>query len=351
MASNTLTGFRGPAKRTAFGDVTNVAKNIGSASTLKMVKPFAGTFSQPSSTRLLNKENAPFAAKDTVSDHVQKPAMQLATTMSAHESRPLDNVERPATSAAYDFPSLQQEVIEEEPSAVAEPREEYAVDVESSRVPNHSTLLQPRQHKSQPDLKAQQQTLRRTQSRVIERPQTVDEVSENGTPGLDNVEMFPPRTDRESVLESTEAASTDTTLAADVAISDQAPDLDDGQVPDEDEDAGFLDQILGRDHGLLPARSEPEECWAEDEDDYDDEDFATFDALDETTGIPAVLQPKVTARVQRELEDAKLEVQRTRTFDDIEEETWDVSMVAEYGDEIFEYMRELEVSTATRLKT
>ena len=44
-----------------------------------------------------------------------------------------------------------------------------------------------------------------------------------------------------------------------------------------------------------------------------------------------------------ELEEAKLEVQRTRTFEEIEEETWDVSMVAEYGDEIFDYMRELEV--------
>lgn len=32
-----------------------------------------------------------------------------------------------------------------------------------------------------------------------------------------------------------------------------------------------------------------------------------------------------------------------RIFDDIEEEIWDVSMVVEYGDEIFEYMWEFEV--------
>ena len=32
-----------------------------------------------------------------------------------------------------------------------------------------------------------------------------------------------------------------------------------------------------------------------------------------------------------------------QTEEELEEEAWDVSMVAEYGDEIFAYMRELEV--------
>ena len=106
---------------------------------------------------------------------------------------------------------------------------------------------------------------------------------------------------------------------------------------------------------LLPRRAKPLvlselEDWDEDDyDDYDDQDQAyttahSFRSRDLTTGgVTTLLGPRVTARVQRELEEAKLEVQQTRSLDDIEEEMWDVSMVAEYGEEIFEYMRELEV--------
>ncbi|KAF5671497.1 cyclin B3, partial [Fusarium heterosporum] len=100
-----------------------------------------------------------------------------------------------------------------------------------------------------------------------------------------------------------------------------------------------------------PAMSEPEECWEEmDDEDFDDQDQAYTTAhsvrsRDMTQGgaTEIVPLPRVTARVQRELEDAREEVERTRTQDDVEEELWDVSMVAEYGDEIFEYMRELEI--------
>ena len=52
--------------------------------------------------------------------------------------------------------------------------------------------------------------------------------------------------------------------------------------------------------------------------------------------------------LQQELEEAKAFVEKTRPKDDVEEEEWDVSMVAEYSDEIFEYMRELEVSIPQR---
>jgi hypothetical protein len=186
--------------------------------------------------------------------------------------------------------------------------------------------------------------LRRTQSRVIERPETVEEGSEGEVSGLDDLELPRPCPEEVGLPEAAEIASMDT-IAADVEIGETTAADFEKHVPDDDSDAGLLDQILGRDQASLPARSEPDECWAEEEDDYYDDELAALDMLDETTGIPPVLQPKVTSRVQLELEEAKLDVQRTRTFDDIEEETWDVSMVAEYGDEIFAYMRELEVST------
>jgi G2/mitotic-specific cyclin 3/4 len=343
MASQAPLGLRGPAKRAAFGDVTNLAKNVGSGSNgVKMAKPYTGTFSQPTSANV-NKENWSFVAKGNVDQPAQKPELQPSRANSAPETRPLDTLKRPATSSSHDFPSLRGQTIDEEPLPEAEHADFKQADLPPP-VPTHSTRLQPRHHKSQPDLKARQQVLRRTQSRVIERPETVEEGSEEEVSVLDDLELPRPCTEEVGPPEVVELASMDT-IAADVEIGEAIAADFEKQVPDDDSDAGLLDQILDRHQASLPARSEPDECWAEEEDDYYDDELAALDMLDETTGIPPVLQPKVTSRVQLELEEAKLDVQRTRTFDDIEEETWDVSMVAEYGDEIFAYMRELEVST------
>jgi G2/mitotic-specific cyclin 3/4 len=60
--------------------------------------------------------------------------------------------------------------------------------------------------------------------------------------------------------------------------------------------------------------------------------------------VTAMEAPKFTKQTIREIEEARKIVESTRSPDDIEEEAWDISMVAEYGDEIFEYMREMEVS-------
>jgi hypothetical protein len=101
------------------------------------------------------------------------------------------------------------------------------------------------------------------------------------------------------------------------------------------------------DHG--PAPSEPEDYWEdEDEDNYGDDGYVTARSHrsrgDNTTGgATIVLFPKVTQKVKRELAIAKQFVEATRTVEDMEDESWDTSMVAEYGDEIFQYMREREV--------
>lgn len=99
--------------------------------------------------------------------------------------------------------------------------------------------------------------------------------------------------------------------------------------------------------------NELEEYWLdeEEEENYDDDDdgYTTARSFrsrgDNTTGGPTmVLFPKVNSRIRKELATAKQIVEMTRSVDEIEEENWDTTMVAEYGDEIFEYMRELEVS-------
>ncbi|KAK5698636.1 B-type cyclin [Elasticomyces elasticus] len=83
---------------------------------------------------------------------------------------------------------------------------------------------------------------------------------------------------------------------------------------------------------------------------YGDDGYTTgrsFGLRGESTGgVTTVLAPKISDKVQRELDDAKVFVDTTRTPEDIEDEQWDTSMVAEYGDEIFGYMRDLETRMA-----
>jgi G2/mitotic-specific cyclin 3/4 len=111
-----------------------------------------------------------------------------------------------------------------------------------------------------------------------------------------------------------------------------------------------IDPIL--DMKAIPSMiHEIDEYWDDEDDEeyYDAEGYTTARSFrskgDNTTGgMTIVLAPKVTARVERELAAARVFVESTRTEDDIDDETWDTSMVAEYGEEIFQYMRELEVS-------
>ncbi|KXJ93059.1 cyclin-like protein [Microdochium bolleyi] len=62
-----------------------------------------------------------------------------------------------------------------------------------------------------------------------------------------------------------------------------------------------------------------------------------------TTAFSVMFPPKIGRRGQAELEAAKLYVDAHRTKEEEDEECWDVSMVAEYGDDIFDYCRELEL--------
>lgn len=107
--------------------------------------------------------------------------------------------------------------------------------------------------------------------------------------------------------------------------------------------------LPGLDRRSLPAPpncSDAEE--RQDQEEEYDEDYATAHSTrsrgDNTTGgITMVMAPTVTNRVRQELADAKDLVTASRTAEEIEDEQWDTSMVAEYGDEIFAYMHELEV--------
>ena len=90
-----------------------------------------------------------------------------------------------------------------------------------------------------------------------------------------------------------------------------------------------------------------DQYYAIEEEDYGYDDGYTtarsFGLQGESTGgVTTILVPKLTDKVQAEIQIAKEYVEATRPIEDIEDEQWDTSMVAEYGDEIFQYMHELE---------
>lgn len=104
--------------------------------------------------------------------------------------------------------------------------------------------------------------------------------------------------------------------------------------------------LQDRNHDVT-AVSEPEEYWDDDEDNYEEEGYVTARSYrsrgeNTTSGATTVLFPKMTLKSKKELAAAKALMEAAKAANEIDDETWDTTMVAEYGDEIFQYMRELE---------
>ncbi|KAI0532676.1 cyclin-like protein [Xylaria digitata] len=92
------------------------------------------------------------------------------------------------------------------------------------------------------------------------------------------------------------------------------------------------------------------DCDDEDDHCYDDRGYTTAHSYrshgDNTTGGVTIVMfpPKITKKGQAEIEAAKQIVESRRTTEEIQEDSWDISMVAEYGDDIFNYMKEQELT-------
>lgn len=98
--------------------------------------------------------------------------------------------------------------------------------------------------------------------------------------------------------------------------------------------------------------AEPEEHWdvdyEEEEDNYEDEAYVTARSFrsrgDNLTGnVTTTIVLKTNIKVRKELEAAAAVVQLSRPITELEDEAWDVTMVSEYKEEIFDYFKELEV--------
>ncbi|KAL5889956.1 B-type cyclin [Pyricularia oryzae] len=201
-------------------------------------------------------------------------------------------------------------------------------------LPKPDIIKNPRHYKSQPQLKPNQPVLRRTLSRQFA------EVASLISSALAEEAQDPPY---EDALEEI----ADINGSRGVPINILGDYMEEPNIEIISHDA--IDDYPSEEHVPAPPTAfESEDGWEEEDGDMDDEQGYTtahsYRSHGENTtgGLTELLAPKATARVQQELEQAKAIVEESRTIEEIEEEQWDVSMVAEYGEEIFEYMRELE---------
>lgn len=330
------------AKRTAFGDVSNTSKNLaaipsdqlpGKGKTIEAVwskeNVVAGKegFSRPAQ-RTATLTNKPASAAEwkqpklSVRNDAQPATKQVAKRASAtylHDGRP--------TKSKYVAP---------DPTSTSA--------ASSGRLPRH--------HKSQPQLKKESaaQVLRRTQSKLsstasgqhappAESWKPMDDVTEvayeDAVEHIGDEQYHGPYPRRS--LEVADDAQLEIDIPGDHAS--------DGSAADKPNSLEALVESV-----VAPVLSEPEEYWDEEEEEelYDDQGYTTAHSYrsrgDLTTGgATTVLAPKITDKIEQELETARAIVESTRTQEEVDDEVWDVCMVAEYGDEIFEYMRELEV--------
>lgn len=125
---------------------------------------------------------------------------------------------------------------------------------------------------------------------------------------------------------------------------DEEDEEDNGvEIEDDDDVSGDEEERLEGDKIRVGASTEVISDYESDEGE-DDESEYTATRGDNTTGVTLALPlvPRWTLQAKKELQI----VQKEFDYYD-EEDEGDISMVAEYSEEIFEYMRELEVSSAT----
>lgn len=331
LSSSNMIGLNGikagALKRTAFGDVSNTVRNLsqaqddiilnGKPNQVQLVKPVAiqdkpAAFLRPAQRPLsIAAIKGPLNTITTVPEVNSTSAQANGTKLQT-----LDLKRAPSKKATQIYSDADQEN--------TQPAQDYSNQLPAPSVasiaPVHQTLG-PRQQKSNIQLKQELPSLRQVQSKR----QLVDtaEPQEKSDP----IYQDAPETMTDSYEEYTK-----------VVAEAEAVNIE-------------QDAVLQRHLPALPVASEPEEYWEDEEEEiYDEQGYTTAHSHrsrgDNTTGgaTTVLAAPKVTKRVEKELAEAKILVESTRTAEEIEDELWDTSMVAEYGDEIFGYMRELEVS-------
>ncbi|RAL59250.1 hypothetical protein DID88_006965 [Monilinia fructigena] len=285
-------GLKAAAKRTAFGDVSNTAKTLNTihdesainGKSVEVIKPIA---IQDKSAALLRPAQRP------INNGFKAP---LATSTSEQASiAPLPKQTQPNQTKRNN--------LAKKGTIYKDPGIDHIQPLAQKPVASTNSVNQtlgPRHAKSQPEIKADQPVLRRAQSKQL------NKVAENAEP---------------TAYQNT----------AEHVLKENINEFHLRSIDEKDESAAVEKLRFQKQLPAPPLASEPEEYWPEDEGEaFDEQGYTTAHSFrDNTTGgATTVIVPKVTKQV--------------RTQEDIEDEMWDTSMVAEYGEEIFSYMRELE---------
>lgn len=371
--------LRAAAKRTAFGDVSNTANTWRSSkddliTTNKgegLIEKVATLKADQKTISLLRPAQRPISVTaKALADNV------LTTFVVAPPKQPLAAIQTtlPANHVAHTRNVLTKKSTAALKDIAEAPTTEHPVsDLPSSF---SSTAPAPPVHRDLQTLRAQElgdteTKLRRTRNKAALNVQPKQPVAEPLNVGIPSEEPAAVRSDGVYIDNHGEVRLYQFTDDLDPPRKPSIPAFDDGLplppevVPrpyhyDAKKHSGVEPRPLDaqgmppppdQKHQLVPL-SEPEEYWDEEEDDenYVEDGYVTARSYrsrgeNTTSGATTVLFPKANLKTRKELANATALMDAAKAAGELDDETWDTTMVAEYGDEIFQYMRELEVNS------
>ncbi|KAK4163579.1 G2/mitotic-specific cyclin-4 [Cladorrhinum sp. PSN259] len=344
-----------PPKRTAFGDVSNTSRTLAVEGVGK--DSSKGHGKAPVATAVMRDTRIPVEDKEDQENVLKLTSAAGTNKITANAGAKVHNAGQGPTSTAGNS-THQAAKPTTRTGALALPPIKAGVAKKTTVVYNDKTALDtnvrsetvnPNQSKVQPALKVEKQlAARQTQSKFLVKTDKLIEISDDeGDVDDDETEAA-----YEDAVEQLSANAVSQVVNKPVQNDENCERL-----IDIDNNAVLLAESRSescRYTKALPAppvTSEPEEYSDEDDEQelYEEQGYTTAHSYrshgDNTTGgLTSMVAPCVTVNVEKELELAKSFVLQNQTEEELDEEAWDVSMVAEYGDEIFAYMRELEDS-------
>lgn len=366
-------GLKGAAKRTAFGEISNTANTlrpirddsvIGSKGHRDGTEKIAPLQQEKKSTALSRPAQRPLSVAGLrgLSNNLAQ------TTALAPVKQPLAEVQQPALPVNHVantrkvLTKRSTAVLKDPTIAIDERSQSNSLKTLPSVVPQapiHDDLLpQPRQ---QPHVEEPAPKLRKTKSKAVVSLETKDELPDHQSLARSSAEPDTARSDGAYIDENghiqlyrfsdePEAPQEPSRTLDGVALPRGADMKSSYQNLEQlDEPVPEVQPPPVHKHELA-AISEPEEYWDDEEEEYnyEEEGFVTARSYrsrgeNTTGGATTVLFPKISLKARKELAAAKAFMDAAKATNDFDDETWDTTMVAEYGDEIFQYMRELEV--------
>ncbi|KAB5545602.1 cyclin-like protein [Coniochaeta sp. 2T2.1] len=336
------------AKRTAFSDVSNIAHPVVDTAAKDLGKTRISALAPREKTTIVDNKDKTREAGEAFLRPPQRsfipsiPPVQV-TQISTGPKPPVhvelpnaDKIVKPVAPKKASF------IFSDEGKDRGKPKFEAALKLDDSMAAMETQIKNPRHFKSQPQLRTEQQpVLRRTQSRHL---------GSNPSP-LINLEEDVAEPSYHDAMENLSGLSNlvkdQLQVEPSSSMTLQETRFDHHFHAERDAQIDLINDPAGY-HVDQDAMTEPDDNWDDEEGDlYDEQGFTTAHSFkshgDNTTGgVTTMLAPKVTAKIQKELDIARTIVEATTTEEQLEDEEWDPTMVAEYGEEIFAYMRKLE---------